>query len=328
MNVERWLKTKRLSWQQLEDLLKRVDNRGLKSLDRQQLRELGRLYRATSADLSRARALKLSSEVQVYLNNLVVKAHNQVYQTHDDRFAGLWRFVCRGFPLLVQQYIVYVLVAFLLCVVPGIGCYVEARRDVHFGQMEMAKGQALVPDELWHMIEHKRMWTDSVQDNSPAIASLIATNNIRVAIAAFALGMTFGLGTVFVLVSNGMHIGTVFGVCQYYGMADKLLAFIAAHGVLELSAIFISGGGGLLLAKSLLFPGQNSRADSLRLLARPAMQLFAGCIGLLLVAGSIEGFISPRTDISAQVKYIVSLATAILLMLYLFYPRNQATPDQ
>lgn len=99
MNVERWLKSKRLSWQQLEDLLKVVDKRGLKALDRQQLRELGRLYRATSADLSRARALKLSNEVQVYLNNLVVKAHNQVYQTHDDRLGSLWRFLYRGFPL-------------------------------------------------------------------------------------------------------------------------------------------------------------------------------------------------------------------------------------
>ncbi len=123
MNVERWLKSKRLAWQQLEDLLKLVDKRGLKALDRQQLRELGRLYRAASADLSRARALKLGNEVQLYLNNLVVKAHNQVYQTKDDRFASLWRFLYRGFPQLVQQYIVYVTVAFLLFIIPCAGCY-------------------------------------------------------------------------------------------------------------------------------------------------------------------------------------------------------------
>ncbi len=119
-----------------------------------------------------------------------------------------------------------------------------------------------------------------------------------------------------------MSIGTIFGVCQDYGMATRLLAFVAGHGVLELSAIFISGGAGLLLGKSLLFPGQLSRSDSLRRSAKPAMQLFAGCIALLLIAGAIEGFVSPRTDISAQTKYLVSLATAILLLLYLFAPRG------
>jgi uncharacterized membrane protein SpoIIM required for sporulation len=327
MNVERWLKSKRVSWQALEDLLKIVEHRGLKALDRQQLRELGRLYRAASADLSRSRALKLSAEVQMYLNNLVVKAHNQVYQTRSDRFGGLWRFLWRGFPLLVQRYIIYVTVAFALFAIPCLGCYLEAVKDVHFGQMEIVPGHALVSDDLWHMIERKKLWTDSVQDNSPAIASLIATNNIKVAIMAFVFGMTFGLGTVFILIQNGISIGTVFGVCHDYGMAHRLLAFVAGHGVLELTAIFISGGAGLLLGKSLLFPGQLSRADSLRVSARPAMQLFAGCVGLLLVAGAIEGFVSPRTDISAQTKYMVSLASAVCLLLYLFAPRRVAPDD-
>lgn len=74
MNVERWLKTRRVSWQKLEDLLKRVESRGLGSLDRQGLNELGRLYRASSGDLSRARALKLNADLQIYLNNLVVRS--------------------------------------------------------------------------------------------------------------------------------------------------------------------------------------------------------------------------------------------------------------
>jgi uncharacterized membrane protein SpoIIM required for sporulation len=71
-----------------------------------------------------------------------------------------------------------------------------------------------------------------------------------------------------------------------------------------------------------MFPGQFSRSESLRRTAKPAMQLFAGCVLLLLIAGAIEGFVSPRTDISAQTKYLVSLATAILLLVYLFAPRT------
>ncbi|MBU6455611.1 MAG: stage II sporulation protein M [Cyanobacteria bacterium REEB67] len=324
MNVERWLRTRRLSWQKLEDLLKIVDGRGLKGLERDELQELGRLYRSTSADLSRARAMKLSSEVQVYLNNLVVRAHNQVYQNQRNRLSDLWRFFAHGFPELVQQNIIYVVVAFLLFIIPAAGCWREALLDVHFGQMEVAAGHPLVSDDMWHLIEKKKMWTDSAQDYSPAVASLIATNNIKVAVMAFVFGITFGVGTVFVLIFNGVSIGTVFGVCQSYGMADKLATFVAGHGVIELTAIFISGGAGLLVGKALLFPGQHKRIDALKMAVRPACGMFIGCVWLLLIAGSIEGFISPRTDIAPEVKYAVSLATAVTLLLYLFAPRQKA----
>jgi len=322
MNVERWLKTRRLSWQKLEDLLKIVDGRGLPGLERDQLQELGRLYRSTSGDLSRARSMKLSGEVQVYLNNLVVRAHNQVYQNRRNRLSDIWDFFANGFPRLVQEHILYVVVAFTIFIVPSIGCYREALLDVHFGQMESAPGKPLVPDEIWHQIEHHQMWTDSAQEASPAVASLIATNNIKVAILAFVLGISFGIGTVLVLAFNGMDIGTVFGVCQDYGMGGRLATFVASHGVIELTAIFISGGAGLMIGRALLFPGQYRRLDALRLAARPAFKMFAGCVLLLLVAGSIEGFISPRTDIAPEVKYSVSIATAVCLLLYLFAPRR------
>jgi uncharacterized membrane protein SpoIIM required for sporulation len=155
------------------------------------------------------------------------------------------------------------------------------------------------------------------------MSGLIATNNIRVAVLAFVLGFTFGLGTTFVLFNNGLMLGTVFGVCHNYGMADRLLTFIAPHGVLELTAIFISGGAGLLISRSLLFPGRYKRMDSLKLVSKEATGMFCGCIPLLLVAGMIEGFISPRTDLSVNIKVIVSAATAVCLLLYLFVPREK-----
>lgn len=323
MNVERWLKNRRLSWQKLEDLLKQIENRGLKSLDRGGLNELGRLYRATSGDLSRARAMKLNADLQIYLNNLVVRAHNQVYQNQESRFSEIYRFFLHGFPRQVQAHILYVVAAFFIFLLPALGCYREAIYDSNFGQLEIVNGVPLVPDEMAHMIENRQMWTDSAQDASPQVSSAIATNNIKVSISAFALGVTYGIGTVLILIYNGMHIGTVFGVCQDFGMAGKLAAFVAGHGVIELSAIFISGGAGLMLGAAMLFPGQYSRVDALKKIARPAMEMFAGCVLMLLVAGTIEGFVSPRTDISPGVKYLVSAATAAMLMLYLLIPRSK-----
>lgn len=323
MNVERWVKTRTLFWQQLEELLQLIDKRGLPALNRQQLQELGRLYRSASADLSRARALKLGQDLQVYLNNLVVKAHNQVYQTSNDRWSGLVNFLWVDFPALVRRYIIYVAASFTIFAVPTVVAYCSTVNDVHFAQMEIMKNQPIVPESLWSMIEQKHMWTDAVENCSAPASGMIATNNIRVAIMAFAFGVTFGIGTAFCLFANGLSIGTIFGVCKLYGMSGRLLAFVAPHGVLELSAIFISGAAGLLIGKSLLFPGQYRRVDAFRVAGKDAIRLFAGCIPVLLVAGSIEGFVSPRTDLDASIKFAVSLATLVCLFLYLFVPRHR-----
>jgi uncharacterized membrane protein SpoIIM required for sporulation len=166
------------------------------------------------------------------------------------------------------------------------------------------------------------MWTDRLQDASPAFASTISTNNIRVCLLSFVLGITGGLGTLFVLFYNGMNIGTVFGICEHFGLRQNILLFVVGHGSLELPAIFISGGGGLLLGKGMLFPGDHTRGDSIRTVARPAVGLFLGCIPILLVAGAVESFISPRTDLDGHFKIIVGSCLFLALLVYLFVPRE------
>jgi uncharacterized membrane protein SpoIIM required for sporulation len=323
MNVQRWLKTRRPNWERLEQLVNLIEHQGSSGLSRQQLQELGRLYRSASADLSRARAIKLGQDAQSYLNNLVVKAHNQVYQTRKDHWQDLANFLWVRFPALVRQHIIYVGLSTALFLTPFWIGYVYIQKDAHFGQLELVKGHPLISDELWHTIEEKKMWTDNAEKMSPIASTLIATNNIRVAILAFVLGITFGFGTVFVLCTNGISVGTILGACRLHGMDDKLLAFVAPHGVLELSSIFICGGAGLLLGKALLFPGEWRRVDALKLVAKDALYLFAGCVPLLTIAGTIEGFISPRTDLDPNTKYLVSIATLVCLIIYLFAPRTE-----
>ncbi len=316
MNVERWVNTRRPSWEKLEELLRLVDQSGVSKLDRQQLQELGRLYRTASADLSRARAAKLGQNVLIFLNNLVVRAHNQVYQTKRNRWGDLVRYLLVGFPSCVRANFGYVFVAFLMTVIPMSISFAMTVKDNQFAQLEMVKGQPLVPEQVWSSIEKKKMWTDSAQDNSPAVSSLLSTNNIKVSINAFVLGITYGIGTVLLLAGNGLHLGAVFGLCYSYGMLHSIGTFISGHGVFELLAIFISGGAGLMLGKALLLPGQYRRVDALRIGAKTAGSMFGGCIGMLLIAALIEAFISPRTDLAPEAKMLVSLATAMLLILY------------
>jgi uncharacterized membrane protein SpoIIM required for sporulation len=305
----------------LEDLLKTIERGGMRALKREQLQSFGRLYRSVSADLSRARALNLGSELLVYLNNLVVKGHNQVYQSKKNRWLDFFNFFYATFPRLVRENILYIVAATLVAVLPAFACYDFTTKNVNFGHMEVFKGHPLVGEEMWDMIEHHQMWTDQVQDASPAFSSLISTNNIRVCLMSFALGITAGLGTLFVLFYNGMSIGTVCGVCKFYGLLPNILLFMVGHGSLELPSIFISGGAGLLLGRSMLFPGQYRRGDSIRLAARSAFGLAIGCVPLLLIAGCIESFISPRTDLGGDFKVGVGVSAFFCLLIYLFIPR-------
>lgn len=328
MNVERWVAARQSHWQKLEQLLKQIESRGLPSLNREQLQSLGRLYRSAASDLSRARAMGIGPDVVRYLNNLVVKGHNQVYQNHRSRWRDLWHFLWVTFPSVFRNNIIYVFVSFLLFAAPMAATWLFILDDVNFAHLEVQTGHPLVSDELWSYVENKKMWTDAVQDESPAASSFIATNNIKVSLMAFIMGITCGLGTLFILMTNGMSIGATFAVCQVYGMAHRLAAFVAPHGVFELSAIFISGGAGLMLAKGMLFPGSRTRSESMRLMAKEAAILFLGCVPLLLIAGAIEGHISPRTDLSQEAKYTVSIATAIVLLLYLFLPRTDEKSEK
>lgn len=327
MNIERWVAGRQVHWHKLEELLKQAEKKGLPSLSREDLQSLGRLYRSAASDLSRARVMGTGSDVTSYLNNLVVKGHNQVYQSPQSRLRDLQHFLWITFPANFRGNIIYVFVSFLFFVIPLASTWILILQEPRIAHMDLVKGNPIVSDELFSYVEKKQMWTDSVAGESPAASAFIATNNIKVSLIAFVSGIVFGLGTIFVLVNNGVLIGGTFAVCQLHGMVFNLLSFVAPHGVFELSSIFISGGAGLMLAKGLLFPGQYKRSDSLRLMAKEASLLFLGCVPLLLVAGLIEGFVSPRTDISPEYKFAVSVATLALFLLYMCVPRSAKTPE-
>jgi uncharacterized membrane protein SpoIIM required for sporulation len=149
------------------------------------------------------------------------------------------------------------------------------------------------------------------------MASQIIANNVQVTIAAFAAGITAGLGTIFLLVMNGVSLGGVFGLYAAKGILPLLVAFVAPHGVLELSAICIAAAAGLLVAAAMLIPGNRTRRRALAENGARAMRLMTAAALMLIVAGSIEGMISPIPYWPISLKVIVSAITLVLLVAYL-----------
>ncbi|HET9682584.1 MAG TPA: stage II sporulation protein M, partial [Gemmatimonadaceae bacterium] len=160
----------------------------------------------------------------------------------------------------------------------------------------------------------------------PVMASSIVANNVQVSFAAFAGGIAFGIITAMLLLANGISFGAVIGLYVSKGIGALLLAFVAPHGVLELSAICIAAGGGFLLAAALLLPGSRTRRAALVENGHRAARLLAGSTLMLLAAGSLEGLVSPIEWWPLEGKLAVSAMTLVLLVVYLLEGRERKRP--
>ena len=145
---------------------------------------------------------------------------------------------------------------------------------------------------------------------------------------AFAYGAFFGIGTLYVLVMNGLMIGGVLGVCYRVNpeFGSSLATFMVGHGVIELSCIFIAGGAGLLIGYSLINPGDLTRAQALKKNGLEAARLAIGCACLLVVAGIIEGFLSP-SELPTFIKIGTGVLSGAAMYSYLLLAGNQSSAE-
>jgi uncharacterized membrane protein SpoIIM required for sporulation len=277
-------------------------------LDNSELQELGLLYRQTASDLSVVLEDKTSVQLAAYLNQLLGRSHNLLYMGRSPKAAALWRFYSQTYPRLFRETWRSTLLATVVFAAAAIAGWAVTLHDPGFAHR-------ILGPQMMDTIERREMWTHSIVSVKPMESSHIMTNNLTVSLSTFALGVTGGLGTVLMLAFNGLLFGVISGACWKAGMLGQLMSFVAPHGVIELPAIFIAGGAGLLLAKGLLFPGTLPRRASLAREGGRAVRLVLGIVPMLIVAGTIEGFVSP-TELAVKWKYTVAAGMFCLLLLY------------
>ncbi|MEL6492363.1 MAG: stage II sporulation protein M [Cyanobacteria bacterium J06621_3] len=321
MNVQRWIARRETSWRSLETLLKQAEKKGLKSLTSDQIRQMASLYRSVSADLARAQSQQISPAIVKDLRNLTSRGYSQIYQgSRRQDWKEVLDFYRYGFPETVQQNWAYIAISTLLFFIGlAIGWW-YAWRDDSF--MTLVLGSGFVQE----VRNSQELWTVSILGQEPIASSGIMINNIVVSLRAIVGGITMHLGglfvtppgtfTIYLLAFNGLMIGSVFALVAQVGLAYDLLAFISAHGALELPAIFFAGGAGLLLARAILLPGRYRRLDALKLYGLEAAKLVYGIIPMLFIAGWVEGLFSPQLWIPNGVKYVVGAAIFVVFVQY------------
>ncbi|MBV9577656.1 MAG: stage II sporulation protein M, partial [Chloroflexi bacterium] len=244
-SLSNFIATRQPHWVDLEDLLARSDGNGLRHFEADDVERLGRGYRQVMSDLAIAQRDFPDDQLTLWLNGLASRAHLRLYRAPAPSWRRLGQFFWSDFARRFRAARHYLLASAVLLFVPALLAYLSSWLDPTLRT-------ALVPEELRRIMESGRTWTDIEPALRPGMASLIFTNNIQVAFLAFAGGVLFGLGTVYVLVSNGVMLGSVLGAAQFYGVGPLLWSFISPHGYLELTCIVIAGAAGLMLGDALL----------------------------------------------------------------------------
>ena len=305
-----FLESRLAKWKRLEELTARASKFRLKDLSGEEVREFGRLYRRTAADLAIAREEVRDQRLVNYLNHLVARAHGAIYRSESSGFGVFASFFRYEFPSVFRKTFRYTLISFAVFMLSAAFAYAACFFDEGFADR--------VDPGLREAIASHTNWTEAVNRANPLASTSIQANNITVTFMAFAGGLLGGLGTLFALFRNGLLLGIVIELCVRYRFWE-IPIFIAAHGVIELTAIFIAGGAGLLVGKALLIPGDMRRIDALVTNGLVAIKLILGCIPMLLIAGLIEGFISPAHILPAY-KFSISILSALVMAIYFLKP--------
>ena len=314
MTPTEFIAKKQNTWDELEGLLNQS-----RSASASQLNRLGYLYRRVTSDLAVARRDFPKDRCVSYLNALASRAHTAVYQTSPLKRGTLRQFLHFGFPTVFRENLNFIGTAFLMFIIAFAAAYWIAMNVP-------VLAERIVPEDTVSHIQEldENNWNRTSAENRNLFASFVMTNNIRVAFFAFAGGILFMIGTVYILVVNGIYIGAVAGLCHINAVALPLWAFVSPHGYIELTTIFIAGGAGLKLGYSLIAPSLFTRKRALTDAARTAIQLLGGCVALLVIAGVIEGFVSP-SNLSPAFKIGFGAVTGILLFAYLFGMKSRNT---
>jgi uncharacterized membrane protein SpoIIM required for sporulation len=319
MNERDFVEKKRADWDRLAALITVAGGlRGVRALSREDVRQLGPLYRRVSSDLAYARLHASSSDLVVHLNGLLGRAHALMFEAETSRSPGksLVHFYVYEFPAILQRRVGYFLAAVAFTAFGGLLAYwiVITHPD---------KLNLFIPEMFRSSVEHWKSGNVS-QEAYATQSGFLFSNNMRVGLIAFGLGGFAGVPTAQAMFSNGETLGALSALMTQVHRHNTFWPGILPHGVAELTAIFICGGAGFLIGMSLLFPGKYTRIASFKRAGSEGIKLVLGTVPLFIFAAIIEGMFS-HLPIPGSVRLGFAAVNGVLWYLYLFLPRPAAS---
>ena len=316
MDLTAFIQQRRPEWRRLEEVLRKVEGSGLRTLDDEQAVEFGRLYRRAASDLNQSQTFVSGDATVQYLNDLVARCYVVIYARPRSDPLGWLRYLCLSYPAVFRRHFGAFLFATALFFAGAAFGFLASYFDPTSRSFLLPAGMPMIQPG------------DGEAEQTPALASgelaafssHLFTNNVSVTLIAFALGMTLGIGTTWLMFYNGVMLGALGAV---FLEAGQMLAFatgILPHGVLEIPAALIGGAAGLVLAKGLIQARPWPRREELARSGKEAFLLVAGCFPLLAVAGILEAGVARAPDwyLGSGVKLACAGVFGVAFVCYLF----------
>ncbi|MBU1109882.1 MAG: stage II sporulation protein M [Candidatus Riflebacteria bacterium] len=302
-------------WEETEQLLGRFDSAIFNQITPAEVMRLGELYTELISDLNKLTTSVDDPPARARVNHLALRTYGAIYQKKTMTFADLLRFFISGFPGLIRKRLHFVIAStmmFLVAALIGYLCIHAKSRlvDLVVPPVEQQRLKTLA------LSSRPNQPHPMARESSFGLSSTIMVNNIRVSILAFATGIFFGIGTIVILINNGLMLGALAALYTDAGYSSYFWSLILPHGGIELVSIFIGGAAGLIVGYALINPGSYHRKDWLVKEGNEAIQLVIGIIPLLVIAALIEAYITPAY-LSVEIKLTLSAFFFLALMIYL-----------
>lgn len=315
------------SWRELEELLDRIEEHGLRHLDHDDARRLPTLHRTVTSSLSVARAISLDQNLLEYLTNLACRSHLVVYAGRREPLRAFREFFGRRLPRLARAQGRFVAIAagcFALGLVTG-WLLVHDDPTRYYSFVPGAQAQGRTPEASTESLRaalHSRETTDWLA----AFASFLFGNNARVGMLCLFVGFAAGVPVAFVLFHNGLGLGAMAALYASRGLGAEFWAWILPHGVTELLAVFLCGASGFVFGASVLFPGRASRLENLARRGRAASLVVLGAVALFFVAALFEGFFRQLVH-AMPARYGTAAIMSLVWIAYFGYAGRKGAHD-
>ena len=255
------------------------------------------------------------------LNSLVLRVYRELYRYRSETRLNLFAFFVRDFPLAIYRHRYYILVAFLVFVLPGLiaGTWIYLDENAVYAVIDSSQVRTM---ESMYDPEARKLGREREAETDIFMFGFYVQNNISVAFRCFASGIVVGIGSLLLLFYNGLYIGSVAGHLTRLDYVDTFYPFVVGHGSFELTAIVFSGAAGLRLGYAILSPGQYSRLNAIRKAGRDVVPMLYGIVLMLVIAAFIEAFWSSSASLPISVKYSVGGVLWAVVLLYCFSGRR------
>jgi uncharacterized membrane protein SpoIIM required for sporulation len=318
MDYARFVRLRRPLWEKFEAQLAAA-RKGMSHAD---LEEMALRYRQVLHDHALSAARYPGTAAAQRLRGLAVEGTRALVVGRSEGSGGLFEFFTRTFPRAFRRQLGMTGIALALFLMAALwGLAITAMRP--------GLGIAFLGPEAIAGLSEGRMWTESLVSAVPpsVSSSRIATNNISVALSAWGGGILAGIVPLYIVLVNGLLLGSILGVTMHYSMAGELLEFISAHGPLEISLILVAAGAGLHIGRAVLVSGDRPRSLALRDAGRDALTVLLGCVPWFVVLALVEVLVSPSPELPASFKLAVGLSLeALFLALAALPSRSVETP--